>query len=40
MTSYKEAQFFLENCPEPKMDGDNDGIPCERQFKKWLIVLI
>ena len=32
MTSYEEAKFFLENCPNTKMDGDNDGIPCERQF--------
>ncbi len=32
MTSKAEAQFFLENCPETKMDGDNDGEACERQF--------
>lgn len=32
MTSYEEAKFFLKNCPHTKMDGDNDGIPCERQF--------
>ena len=32
MTSYEEAKFFLQNCPDTKMDGDNDGIPCERQF--------
>ena len=31
MTSYKEALFFLRNCPNVKMDGDKDGIPCERQ---------
>lgn len=34
MTSYDEALFFIKHCPNVKMDGDNDGIPCERQFKK------
>ncbi len=32
MTSYAEAVFYLRNCPGTKMDGDGDGIPCERQF--------
>lgn len=32
MTSCQEATFFLQNCPDTKMDGDNDGIPCERQL--------
>ena len=32
MTSCEEAKFFLENCPNPKMDGNNDGVPCERQW--------
>jgi hypothetical protein len=32
MGSYEEAKYFIENCPNTKMDGDNDGIPCERQF--------
>ncbi|WP_448869349.1 excalibur calcium-binding domain-containing protein [Delftia acidovorans] len=32
MTSCEEAKFFLRNCPNTKMDGDNDGIPCERQL--------
>ena len=32
MGSYEEAKFFLDNCPNTKMDGDYDGIPCERQF--------
>ena len=32
MRSYEEAKFFIKNCPNTKMDGDNDGIPCERQF--------
>ena len=34
MTSCEEAKFFLANCPNVKMDGDNDGIPCERQWCK------
>ena len=32
MNSYEEALFFLRNCPGVQMDGDGDGIPCERQF--------
>lgn len=32
MTSCAEATFFLRNCPGVKMDGDNDGVPCERQW--------
>jgi len=32
MRSYEEAVFFLRNCPNTKMDGDRDGIPCEQQF--------
>ena len=32
MTSCEEAKFFLNNCPDTKMDGNNDGIPCERQW--------
>ena len=32
MGSYEEAKYFLDNCPNTKMDGDYDGIPCERQF--------
>ena len=32
MTSCEEAKFFLKNCPNPKMDGNNDGTPCERQW--------
>ena len=35
MHSYEEAKFFLRNCPNTKMDGDNDGIPCERQFGRY-----
>jgi cold shock CspA family protein len=32
MTSCREAKFFLANCPGVKMDGDNDGVPCEQQL--------
>lgn len=32
MRSLDEAEFFLANCPNVKMDGDKDGLPCERQF--------
>lgn len=34
MTSCVEAKFFLANCPNVKMDGNHDGIPCERQWCK------
>jgi hypothetical protein len=34
MGSCEEAKFFIQNCPNTKMDGDHDGIPCERQFNK------
>jgi hypothetical protein len=34
MKSYAEAKYFIKHCPNTKMDGDNDGIPCERQFNK------
>jgi excalibur calcium-binding domain-containing protein len=32
MTSCEEATFFLENCPGVKMDGEGDGVPCEKQW--------
>jgi hypothetical protein len=32
MTSCAEATFFLRNCPGTKMDGNNDGVPCEQQW--------
>jgi len=34
MTSCEEATWFLRNCPGTKMDGNNDGIPCEKQWCK------
>ena len=32
MTSCAEAKYFIRNCPNTKMDGDHDGVPCERQW--------
>lgn len=32
MTSCEEATYFLQNCPGTKMDGNNDGVPCEQQW--------
>ena len=32
MKSCAEAKYYLRNCPGVKMDGDGDGIPCERQW--------
>jgi len=34
MTSCAEATYFLKNCPGAKMDGNNDGVPCEQQWCK------
>lgn len=33
MRSRAEAEFFVRNCPNTKMDGDNDGIPCENDSR-------
>lgn len=32
MRSCEEAMFYLNNCPDTEIDGDRDGIPCERQW--------
>lgn len=32
MRSCAEATYFIKHCPNTKMDGDNDGVPCERQW--------
>ena len=32
MSSCAEAKYFLKNCPNVKMDGNHDGIPCEQQW--------
>jgi len=34
MSSCQEAKFYINNCEGTKMDGNNDGIPCERQWCK------
>lgn len=33
MTSRAEAEYFTKHCPDTKMDGDNDGIPCENDSR-------
>ena len=33
MKSRAEAEFFTKHCPNTKMDGDNDGIPCENDSR-------
>ena len=33
MTSRAEAEYFVRNCPNTKMDGDHDGIPCEHDSR-------
>lgn len=33
MRSRPEAEYFLKNCPNTKMDGDFDGIPCENDTR-------
>ena len=25
----EEAEYFVKYCPNTKMDGDHDGVPCE-----------
>lgn len=32
MRSCEEATFFLNHCPNTKMDGNGDGVPCEKQW--------
>ena len=32
MTSCAEATYFIQNCPDTKMDGNRDGVPCEQQW--------
>lgn len=33
MTSREEARWFVRNCPGTKMDGNNDGEPCENDTR-------
>ncbi|WP_435546973.1 excalibur calcium-binding domain-containing protein [Desulfobacterium sp. N47] len=28
----QDARFYLKNCPNVQIDGDNDGVPCESQW--------
>jgi hypothetical protein len=30
MTSCEEALYYLKQCGRTDMDGDGDGVPCER----------
>lgn len=32
MRSCEEATYFLQNCPNTKMDGNHDDVPCEMQW--------
>ena len=32
MTSCAEAKWFINNCPGTKMDGNQDGVPCQEQW--------
>lgn len=34
MRSYEEAVYFINHCPNTQMDGNHDGEPCERQFRR------
>lgn len=34
MRSCEEATFYLNHCPNVKIDGDRDGIPCEAKLCK------
>jgi len=33
MGSRAEAEYFLKHCPDTKMDGDHDGVPCENDSR-------
>lgn len=32
MRSCAEAKYFIAHCPDTKMDGDHDGLPCEQDL--------
>ena len=34
MTSCSEATLYMQNCPGTQMDGNGDGVPCEKQWCK------
>lgn len=33
MTSRAEAEYFMQHCPDPRMDSDYDGVPCENDSR-------
>lgn len=33
MRSRAEAEYFIRSCPNTKMDGDRDGVPCENDSR-------
>jgi hypothetical protein len=33
MISRAEAEYFIKYCPNTKMGGDHDGIPCENDLR-------
>jgi len=37
MTSCDEAKYFLKNCPNVQMDGEGDGVPCEKQWCNGIV---
>ena len=32
MSSCDEARFYIAHCPDTRMDGDGDGVPCESRW--------
>jgi len=35
MDSCEEAKYYLRNCPNVKIDGNRDGMPCEQQHCRY-----
>lgn len=35
MSTCDEAKWVLRNCPDPRMDGDSDGRPCENTLCRY-----
>lgn len=33
MTARAEAEYFVQHCPDTRMDGDGDGEPCENDSR-------
>jgi hypothetical protein len=40
MANCDEATFFMTSWGLPKLDGDRDGIPCERLWKPFKVAEI